>query len=393
MRILIVDDDRLSLRVLQALVVQAGHEAVCANDGEESWQRFSEGGFSLVICDWEMPRLSGIDLCKRIRAHPARAYTYVIMVSSRSDSEDVAIGVEAGADDFLSKPVRRGDLLTRLRVASRIVELQHRLGEQFRQVELANARFHRDLAAAQKAQQGLLPTRLPVAEGLAFAWRVVPCDELAGDTLNIVRLDARHLAFHVLDVSGHGVASALLAVQVSRYLNPSLGGPIALAGAGTPMSPLDVALELNRVFPADPRTHQFFTLLYGVYDTATHQVRLVCAGHPPPLVQRADGRVEAPEASGHPIGLFAAGIARFGELTIDLEPGDRLWAFSDGVTETSDAQDRIFDTAQLAALLPRLASADLDTALASVLDTLGHWRQGRPVADDISLMAVERLVG
>ena len=94
------------------------------------------------------------------------------------------------------------------------------LSQRNHELSAVNERMRQDLQAAVKVQESLLPVQLPRIEGLDFAWLYRPCDQLGGDTLNLYRLDENHLGFYVLDVSGHGVSSALLAVQVSRFLSP-----------------------------------------------------------------------------------------------------------------------------------------------------------------------------
>src|SRR5262249_2441908 len=144
----------------------------------------------------------------------------------------------------------------------------------------ANRRMRRDLEAAAKVQAALLPGALPRVPGATFAWYFQPCAELAGDLLNVVVLDGRHVALYVLDVVGHGVAAALLAVMVNRALARLLG---LTAGAPCPTPPAAVAARLNDEFPWDDRTEQYFTLLYGILDLDNRAFRYITAGHPGPL--------------------------------------------------------------------------------------------------------------
>ncbi len=271
MRILVVDDDAVSLRLLVALVERLGHQAVTAADGAAAWGIFLAGGCRVVISDWTMPGMEGIDLLRRVRDQDAVAYTYFIMLTARSDRADHTAGMAAGADDFLVKPVRRDELDMRLRVAERIVGLQEELARRHRELSAANERMQGDIAAAVKVQEALLPTVLPVVPGLGCAWRFHPCEQLGGDTLNLFRLDEQHLGFFILDVSGHGVPSALLAVQVSRFLSPLIM-PGALLKTAQPAAPgyrltppLEVLRQLNGLFPMQRGNLQYFTIVLGHY--------------------------------------------------------------------------------------------------------------------------------
>src|SRR5688572_17620139 len=104
MRILVAEDERITRLTLCRQLQSWGHEVSAAEDGQQALEQFSAGEFDIVITDWEMPRMSGVELVARIREKPRQIYTYVIILTSRSDKADVVDGIEAGADDFVSKP-------------------------------------------------------------------------------------------------------------------------------------------------------------------------------------------------------------------------------------------------------------------------------------------------
>jgi phosphoserine phosphatase RsbU/P len=397
MDILVVDDDALSLRLLIALVEKLGHRAVAANDGLMAWELYRKQECRVVISDWNMPGLDGIELLTRIRSLPDFGYTYFIMLTSRNDREDVVAGMAAGADDLLIKPISRDDLEARLNVAQRIVSLQLELANRNRELSAVNERMQHDLQAAVKVQQALLPAQMPRIEGLDFAWSYRPCDQLGGDTLNIYRLDEHHLGFYVLDVSGHGVSSALLAVQVSRFLSPliAVGALPKRAISEKPgyrlSAPLEVIRELNQLFPMNQTAMQYFTIIYGLYHIPTHSVRLASAGHPGPIVSHRDGSTTIHELSGNPIGFFPNETAQFAEVTIHMTPGDRIYCFSDGVVEVIGADREIIGSERLAAAMGRLAHAPAAIAQDGIVNALAEWRGGTAPTDDVSIVTIERV--
>ncbi|MEK6260976.1 MAG: response regulator [Planctomycetota bacterium] len=134
MKILIAEDEPVSRRLLQSYLQKWGHEVVLANDGGEAWRLFEQDEFRLVISDWMMPELDGVDLIRRIRATERSGHVYVILLTGRSQKEDVVEGMEAGADDFVTKPFDRDELRVRLRVGERVCELERRLAEQSREL-------------------------------------------------------------------------------------------------------------------------------------------------------------------------------------------------------------------------------------------------------------------
>jgi signal transduction histidine kinase len=129
---MIADDDPVSRRLLQSYLQKWGYEVTAAADGAEAWRLFTAGDFPIVITDWEMPELNGPDLIRRIRAAHRPAYVYTVLLTARSQKEDLVEGMEAGADDFLTKPFDRDELRVRLRAAERIIGLEHSLAEQNR---------------------------------------------------------------------------------------------------------------------------------------------------------------------------------------------------------------------------------------------------------------------
>ena len=142
MRVLAVDDDRTSLIVTQSILRRLGHDCVIATDGIEAWHAYRSYAPEVVVSDWAMPGLSGLQLCRDIRSSDSGTYTYFILVTGRGDVEDVFTGMEAGADDYLVKPLRVDDLRTRLVAATRVTELHLQLALQRTELVELNDRLN-----------------------------------------------------------------------------------------------------------------------------------------------------------------------------------------------------------------------------------------------------------
>jgi diguanylate cyclase (GGDEF)-like protein len=127
MRILVVDDEPLSRHVMQAAVERLGHEWTAAEDGEAAWQCFTQDNPDVLITDLMMPRVDGLELCGRVRADSRAGYTYIILVTVLGERQDVLRGMEAGADDYLIKPVDLFALQARLIAAQRVTDLHTEL--------------------------------------------------------------------------------------------------------------------------------------------------------------------------------------------------------------------------------------------------------------------------
>jgi DNA-binding response OmpR family regulator len=124
MKVLIAEDDQDSRELLSWLLQKLGYQVIAAANGKEAWDAFRKGRFRLVITDVLMPELDGLELCRKIRLHKQSKYTYIIMITALIGKKDYLEGMEAGADDFVTKPFDPDELKARLRVAERIISFQ-----------------------------------------------------------------------------------------------------------------------------------------------------------------------------------------------------------------------------------------------------------------------------
>src|SRR6266568_1162637 len=130
MKILIAEDDRDSRELLRWMLEKLGYQVVAVENGKEAWEAFRRGRFRLVISDVLMPEMDGLELCRRIRKHKQSKYTFVIIITALIGKKDYLEGMDAGADDFVTKPCDAVELRARLRVAERIIALQEEAAEE-----------------------------------------------------------------------------------------------------------------------------------------------------------------------------------------------------------------------------------------------------------------------
>lgn len=150
LQVLVADDEPVSRTVVGAMLKKAGYPVVFAPDGEQAWQQLSaEDPPAIALLDWEMPGLQGPEVVQRLRAKATSTPTYVILLTSRDSSADIVQGLRAGADDYVTKPANEDELLARVNVGTRVVQLQAALAERVRSLEEALANV--------KALQTLLP--------------------------------------------------------------------------------------------------------------------------------------------------------------------------------------------------------------------------------------------
>ena len=249
-------------------------------------------------------------------------------------------------------------------------------------------RMRAELEAAGNLQRALLPDQSPLMKGARFAWQVEPSTELAGDSLGVLRLDEDHLALFTIDVSGHGLPAAMLAVTVHKFLGPSSSpASILFRTADVFLAPAEVLRRLNALFPMDPGLRQYFTMIYGILDLKEKSFHFASAGHSPPIVLGSDGVPEEIAANGLPIGFLPE--SEYDEQTLHLEPGSRVLFYSDGLTDAADEDHRPFGSARLMQAFARAGRRPVQDAVTSVLEEVRRWSAPGDVPDDRSLLIVE----
>ncbi len=391
MKILIAEDDRTTLKMLTHHLERWGHVVLTASDGEQAWAMLNQHqDVFLLITDWMMPRMNGLQLSRLVRSLKRERHIHIIMLSAKEEKSDLLEGMESGADAFIHKPLNLMEFKAQLRVAERITRLEAKLSEKFKDLQKAHHEIQRDLEAAGKIQRSLLPERTPNIRGIQPAWAFQSCEAVAGDMLNIFYLDEHRMGMYILDVSGHGVQAALLSVSISRVLTPFVqyGGILKRRLNHPPYYEIpdvvDVAQTLNRRFPVMEQTGQFFTFLYGILDLAEGRFRFVRAGHPGPVFVSGNQIKTFEEGGGPPIGIFDQPSYEAEE--INMAPGDFLIAYTDGLVETANEQGAVFGDSKLLQLLRYCAYPGAKAAIEDILNHVKRFAGKKPFDDDMSMV-------
>lgn len=395
MRILLVDDNPVLLKTVSAMLRKYGHEAILAEDGNQAWALLEPGNIRFVISDWMMPGLDGPNLCRRIREAKFQHYVYFMLLTGREGKESLVEGMDAGADDFLVKPVDREELRVRVRAGERVLELEQMLAERNLRLQQAYSTIRKDLESAGAMQKALLPP--PAVHGdVRFEWLFRPSNLIGGDMFGYFPLDQRFLAFYLLDVAGHGIPSALLSFTVNKILSQGIGGDSLLRRqrpGSTELEPVpvdEVVAELNRRFQLEESSLLYFTMVYGLLDTTSGELSLIRAGHPSPILLRADGSSTLLSEGNLGVGMMPDTL--FDPVYLQLAPGDRLVLYSDGIGDCKNSADESFSVPRLHQLLEEARDHSLNEGIRMVEDALRDWKGDEDYADDISLLALERLV-
>lgn len=393
LRVLVVDDSRAQRRLLALSLQKGGYVVAEAGSGDEAMALCAATPFDIVISDWMMPGMTGPDFCRAFRALPREGYGYFILLTSKADSDDVASGLDCGADDFLAKPVHHDELRARLRVGERLIAMQAELVAKNRLLRQKMAEIQglydaidRDLVEARKLQQVLVrERRRDFGMGQATAL-LRPSGHVGGDLPGYFQISDRRVAIFSIDVSGHGIASAMLTARLAGLMSgavpdQNIAMTINAYGAREAWPPEMVAYRFNRLMFSDFPVDQYLTLGYAEIDLETGRIALVQAGHPHPVILRRDGAVEFLGEGGLPIGLIPG--ATYHRIEARLTPGDRLLILSDGVTECPSPRGELGEVG-LRRILPALARLDDSALLDALVWSLADYAGTTEFPDDVS---------
>lgn len=394
LRVLIVDDSKAQRRILALQLARWGYAVSEADCGDAALTLCQATAFDIILSDWMMPGMTGLELCQAFRALPREGYGYFILLTSKSEKAEIANGLENGADDFLTKPVGSDELRARLRAGERIVGMQQELVEKNRlvgstlgQLQKLYDSLDRDLIEAKKLQQSLIRDRNRDFGTGRASMMMQPSGHVGGDLVGSFIIDERRIAIFSVDVSGHGVASAMMTARLAGLL--SGGSPdqnIALCinadGGRDAYPPHEVAFRLNRMMIEDVQVDQYFTMAYAEIDMMNGQVQLVQAGHPHPVLMRSTGPMRLVGEGGLPIGLIPGAV--YQSISTVLLPGDRLFLVSDGVTECPDPQGAELGGDGLLPMLKRSAHLPSPQLLEALLWDLSSFAETNDFPDDVS---------
>lgn len=395
MRILIADDDIISRTMLKKQLESLGYETASASDGNEAWDLIRSSAFSMIISDWMMPGLSGIEFVKKLRRRKRQDYIYFILLTAKQTTEDLIEGLEAGADDFVRKPFHQEELRVRVMSGERIISLERSLKDQNKKLYALNQAIMKDLQSAARIQQSILPKSLPANLDFRFAYRYMPSEQLGGDTLNILELDDDHIAVYLLDVSGHGVSAALLAFSLSRMFSLDLHSSILfhpadnVKGKRRIKNPLSVIRTLNEIFSLEDLDSQYFTIVYGILNTKTSDFSYVSAGHPGVLHISGSGKAEIYHSDGLAIGFCPD--CDYDVRNLKLDEGARIIFYSDGINEVVNESGVMFGHEKVKDSLLANRHDNIKFSLDELISNADSWQQNmKKFSDDISIVAMER---
>ncbi len=368
--ILAVDDNLASLEILKARLEANGYAVITASDGKAGLSMAKERRPDLILLDIMMPKMDGLEVCRRLKNDAAFPFTPIIMVTAKADAKDIIAGLEAGGDEYLTKPVDHGALMARVASMLRIKALHDTVQEQA-------AQLRAQLKTASKIQSLFWPS-MPALGDDSHVWALSqPAGYIGGDLYDVIPLADGSVLAYVADVSGKGVPAALIMAALSTQIR---------AEAHRHETIEDLLAVVNRNFHMLAAEEGFFaTIVLARFWPVDGRLQIVSAGHPPPLlvVDRVGRAMSIPR--GVAVGVRPGSCYQSG--TKQLRSGESVLFYSDGIVEAENENQEHFGMAQV---LDHIACANGPPWGIELLHSINRWRGASSINDDVTLMEIWR---
>ncbi len=383
-KILSVDDEMdlelLLTQYFRRKIRKGEYEFKFAHNGLEALTMLlKEKDFDIILSDINMPEMDGLTLLTKINEMQNPALK-CIMVSAYGDMGNIRQAMNRGAFDFATKPIDLDDLSNTIEKAVEQIKYIKAMQQEHSQLESIKG----DLAVAQEIQQAILPRIFPPfpedADQMDIAASMNAAKDVAGDFYDFFRIDDEHIGFVIADVSGKGIPAAIF-MAVSRTLIRATG----IRG----VKPSECITYINSLLAEESASNMFVTVFYGIYNIKTGDVTYTNAGHNPPYVAKADGSIVKLPLSKNIIAGFLKDY-QFTEEALQLQHGDTLLLYTDGVTEAVDLDYNEYGEERLEELLKNTSQADCQQLIDAVKADVKVFANGAEQSDDITLLAIKR---
>jgi sigma-B regulation protein RsbU (phosphoserine phosphatase) len=383
--ILLVEDtpsERLFIAsILQQVQLEACrlalHQAV---DGQQALSMCQSQTFDLVVSDWRMPNISGIELCKKLKVQPYAPY--VLLLTGNNETDDLVHALQSGADDYLAKPFDPRVLNTRVIAALRLIKAQKAMSLQQQALLKALNRTQKlltekkaELKQAAQLQHSLLPAKRFTQQHWQVNHYFEAATELAGDVFQCFKISEQWMGFFLIDVSGHGAGAAMQSFTLAQALNPNR--------ADWTLSPDLLMKYINRIFFDPSNQGQFATMIIGKMNGTTGAIELCNAGHPQPLLISANSCESIDMQSSLPVGIDEN--TQYINWQGSLAEHQQMMIFSDGIYEMNNSNFGMFGLPRLKELCCLKQAISGDAMMHHICHTLTNWKYGDG-QDDMSIM-------
>lgn len=378
-KILIINDNESIREIVQFYLEMKDYDIYQAVNGNEGVQKAKEILPDLILLDIMMPGINGFETCRQLKQDPKTQEIPVIFLSSLSNTNDKIQALESGGVDFITNTTDQTEILARIEIHLKMQELTRALKKSNQELMLKQKALNEDLQAAGIIQQSLLPNKIPSIPNVQVDWTCHPCALVGGDICSIVPVNDEQLNLYILDVSGHGVPSAMVTVSMTQYL-----GQKELWQSSS--SPKQILSELNQQYPFE-KFNMFSTIFYMTINTQNGKLIYSNGGHPAAVYLSPHRTYKLLEVTGPMIGVDLH--SDYEEASEDLQEGDKVILYTDGIVEFRNAKGEFFGSDRFCRLLEENKHHSIHELIRLVSESLQEFGKGIAPQDDISLLGVE----
>lgn len=366
-RIVLIDDSANDLQVTRRFLERRGFDVSAATSGEEGLALAQAITPAAFVIDYRMPVMDGFEVTRRIKIDPVLQTIPVLLLTGADTAQTVVDGLEAGADDFVTKGSDTEILLARLRALLRVKRYQDQLRK-------LNQQITRDLQIARRVQEALVPSGTFQGPHIEIRSAYIPSATLSGDFYDYFLQDELMYLF-VADVSGHGLPASILVALLKSYIHTESDSQTSLSSFMASLNDFLFSVSL----PTQFATAQLFRI-----DSAGNLV-YSNAAHPPFLLfQQSVGRTVVHEAPGHLLGAMPSML--FEENRLQVAPGDTLFVYTDGLTDRRDASGEFYSIDRIVAFMDAARDSDLTTLYDRIYEDVSTFPATEEFRDDIAFV-------
>jgi len=368
--ILIVDDNPANVEILQMRLAANNYDIITAVDGESGLAAAIDKKPDLILLDIMMPKMDGLEMCRRLKGDHSIPFMPIIMVTAKTGSKDIVAGLEAGGDEYLTKPVDHAALVARVKSMLRIKSLHDRVLAQ-------SAQLKHQLKTATKIQSLFWP-EIPELEAGSHIWALsAPASYIGGDLYDIIPMPDNSLMVYVADVSDKGVPAALIMAALSTKIRSETRNQ---PNVGKLLETINKSLH-----KLISKEGYFATIVFVRYWPLSGKMQFSMAGHLQPLWIVESGIGYLPQVSGISLGIMPD--VDYEKKEISLSPGESVILFTDGVIEAENEINEMYGYDRMADFIKNSKGPPWAKGLT---DDITQWRGNAKANDDFTLLEIWR---
>ena len=378
-RILVVDDEPdlepLILQRMRRKIRSGSYSFEFARNGVEALEMLNlHQDIDMVVSDINMPQMDGLTLLEQIPKVDPDIRS--IIISAYGDMKNIRTAMNRGAFDFVTKPLDFEDLQVTIdRTLRHLEEWREALASRDKLVALQN-----ELDVASSTQQSILPKVFPSTSSYQVFGHMEPARNVGGDFFDVIRLDRGQVGLAIADVSDKGVPAALFMMSSRTLLKGAAIGTV---------DPGEALREVNELLYEENETLMFVTVLYSIYNPETGRLTYSNGGHDAPMLVRPDGSSELLPLTGG-VALGIAPDIEYPSHTVQLEPGDTVMLYTDGITEAMNGDGEQFGVERMHDVFAESPPENSEQALKAMFDAVRNFVGDTPQSDDITCLVVRR---